>query len=441
MFHIIYKKLNKINIMRSLTNTTINQMEKFGYISMYNQLKAWQFLSFSEETIYGDRLSNVKTLQGLLFRKSNNNIDEKRKLSPQVVSLVEAIRSYQELLPPDDRIREVALTVISDNKLADCAPYNGIKHAHTSVVYQPIDTKKVVEAFIDRGIYPISVKVLKPKKTPSLFETIEDKEKWESQQYHIVRFLDHATLTGKYSGIVLALFRETGLLPVIELHNAHDGKHACFMILTMVNPFDNSKNKTNIYPHDDSENSSFGVRLEHRNLGLGVEELIALKKWNEAEVLLSKQNGEELYEQLHIAIESISNGYTQLYRTKLLLDQYRLTPQEKSILLKEIETLLFKYQNLKSWDWTPLFDGWRSKDGTKKTDDNDDYSFWHRLLHIQEVLYRGVSYTITDKNGKDWKKKKKLENQSMIENEYNQRKIYGYLFKLFMKFAEERRKK
>lgn len=369
----IYYKSNmnlKLKKMEKKLKTKVNLCPIY-----YNILVQLSMLRNANETIF-------ETIQRVISDKFSSTDDK---------LLANWIREYCDNIPYEKKVREDLLNKIlpvidinSINKI----PFVTTKYGHKSNVYQAINTKKLIEELIGLGIYPQYYFQSKTKwRGANLSLSQEEKD---SREMQVVTCSDHFTLKNSNNNhVFLEIARKTGLDPKIEVRNAHTGKNACFLIISMVNSEFRSFGLRSRYHKD----SLFGVRIEHRDLG-------------------------ENYNGLYSAIEKLTSNYSKLLDIIVSMQSNYLSLEKKEFVQKELKTIIFgKSPENYECDLSYLFD----------TKFEDRLSLWDRMLFIQKNLYNEIPYIYTNKDGKKISLKKKLKELKWTSSQ----KIIGKLFELF----------
>jgi hypothetical protein len=331
------------------------------------------------------RLNNEQlseTIQRVLSDKTSSN-DEK--------SVARWMREYCDNIPYEKRVKEEILNKILFVKNIDDIqkiPFQTTRYGHQSNIYQAINTKKLIQELITKGIY--------------LQNYFQSQTKWrgknaflltaqkESRELQVVHCIDHATLRDAQNNhVFLEIFRKTGLAPSIEIRNAHTGKNACFMIISLMNTDFKSFGLKSTYHQD----SLFGIRLEHRDLG-------------------------ENYSGLYDAIERLTIQYSTLLDIIVSMQSQYLSDETRKIVEKKLKEIIFgKSIDNYECDLNYLFD----------SQFKNRLSLWDRMLFIQEQLYKEIPYIYIDKDDKKSNRKKKISTLKWSSHQ----KILGKLFELF----------
>jgi hypothetical protein len=337
-------------------------------------------------------------IQFNLLKLNNEQLSEtiQRVLSDKTSSheeklVVSWIRDYCDGIPYEKKVKEEILNKILFVKNIDNIqkiPFKTTRYGYESKVYQAINTKKLIQELIIKGIYPQNYFQSQTKwRGANAFLSQEERD---SREIQVVRCVDHSTLRDAQNNhVFLEIFRKTGLAPSIEIRNAHTGKNACFMIISLVNTDFKSFGLRSTYHPD----SLFGVRLEHRDLG-------------------------DNYEGIYNSIEKLSSQYGQLLDIITRMQGQYLLSEQREMMKQAIAQLIFgKYNDRYECDLSYLFD---EKFEDRKT-------LWDRMIFIQEQLYKEISYIYINEDGKRINRKKKLSELKWTSSQ----KIIGRLFELF----------
>lgn len=285
-----------------------------------------------------------------------------------------------------------------------------LKSGETICTYQPISSKKITEQSIRLGLYPrFYFQTRTQRRKGSKISQLTSQEQ-ESRELQFIQFMDHGTLVDHtLNTIFLEIFEKTGLLPMIELRNAHTGSNACFLIISLLDSESNSFGLKSAY----SKDSQFGIRIEHRDLGTN-------------------------YELVKDSIEKISQSYGLLLDKISLMKDTFLSVAEKEIVKEYLFDLLFgnrKYSSLHyKCDLEFLFQN--SFVGSPQ-------SMWDRMITIQKALDHkdGIPYTYVNTNGKTINAKKRLrrKNSGQITSFVRRQNILASVFEIFMQIIDSRK--
>lgn len=332
------------------------------------------------------RLNNEQlseTTQRVLADKASS-VDE--------IKLVRWVREYCDSIPYEKGLKDQMLNnilMVKDiNDIKDI-PFNTTHYGYTSPTYQSINTKKLIEELIKRGIFLQSYYQSKTKWRRREIVRLSPEGR-DSRELQVVRCSDHATLRDDHNNhVLLEIFRRTGLTPTLEIRNSHSGKNACFMIISLVNAEFKSFGLRSAYHSE----SLFGVRLEHRDLG-------------------------DDYHGVYEAIEKLSGQYGQLLDIIVRMQQQYLLSEQRESMKQEIFKLIFgQLVDRYECDLNYLFD--------EKFEDRNN--LWDRMIFIKEQLHKDIPYIYIDNNGKRFNRKKKIFKTQWSSHQ----KILGKLFELF----------
>jgi hypothetical protein len=179
----------------------------------------------------------------------------------------------------------------------------------------------------------------------------------DSYEHHAVYLIDHQALFGNHQlqRVITEIYSNTGMMPGIELRNAHTGQNACFIALTLIDA-EYTLNLTTAY--DDTD---FGFRLTHMDLGDGYHKLID-------------------------AINKIASGYEKLLTSIKMMQQTRLDPQMFHAICVNLEKILFRrpqevrvHIQKEFYDLYPKF--------------MVPSTLWQSVFTIQKKLKNGIPYT------------------------------------------------
>lgn len=248
---------------------------------------------------------------------------------------------------------------------------------HTTKHYRFIPTMNIVDAMISHGLYPQSLYVdsVKHRDEPSGEEERKEwKRKKNAQRFQNISFMDFATLSNPdVNQFFIELFELTGgLLPLVNLSTAHDGKNSLRMTLSLVDVINGTDGIVKAYLPE----NLFCVRLVHKK-ELVTDDIIA--------------NG----------IKKMSEGYHRLLTMISDMKKHVLTNQSVETLSEKIMSkILFK----RVWGRDIIECGFQQEINSLLV----GKSLWDAILFIQDKLYHknGISYTMKTSNGSMFKVKK-----------------------------------
>lgn len=351
---------------------------------------------------------------------SDKNVDQKQQ------KVGKRVREYCDDIPYDKKNRRDflnAILLVADiDTWENNLPYRTTKFGHqgkkkelksgeTVSTYQPISSKKITEQAIRLGIYPRFYFQTKTRRRKGSKISELTPQEQESRELQFIQFVDHSTIVDHELNIVfLEIFEKTGLLPTIELRNAHTGNNACFLIVSLLDSESNSFGLKSAY----SQDSQFGIRIEHRDLGTN-------------------------YELVKDSIEKISQSYGLLLdKISLMRDTY-LSVAEKEIVKEYLFDLLFgnrKYSSLHyACDLEFLF---------QNSFIGNPQGMWDRMITIQKALDHkdGIPYTYVNTNGKTINAKKRLRRKKsgQITSFVRRQNILARVFEIFIQILDNRSK-
>lgn len=240
---------------------------------------------------------------------------------------------------------------------------------HTTKHYRFIPTMNIVNAMIFHGFYPQSLYVdnVKHRDEPSGEEERKEwKKKKNAQRFQNLSFMDFATLcNSNLNKFFIELFELTGgLLPLVNLSTAHDGKHSLRMTLSLVDVLTGTDGIVKAYLPE----NLFCVRLVHMK-GQVTDDIIA--------------NG----------IKKMSEEYPRLLTMASEMKNFVLTKKSaKKLSEKIMSTILFK----RVWERGIIECNFQEEMNSLLI----GKTLWYAVLFIQDKLYHknGISYTMkTDK--------------------------------------------
>lgn len=365
-------------------------------------------------------------LPGELPMDTIDRLNSDKNVDPKQQKVGKSVREYCDDIPYNKQNRREflnAILLVADiDSWNNNIPYRTTKFGHqgkkkelksgeTVCTYQPISSKKITEQAIRLGLYPrFYFQTRTQRRKRSRISELTSQEQ-ESRELQFIQFIDHGTLVDhKLNAVFLEIFEKTGLLPIIELRNAHTGNNACFLIVSLLDSESNSFGLKSAY----SKDSQFGIRIEHRDLGVN-------------------------YELVKNSIKKISQAYGLLLEKISLMKDTYLSIDEKAIIKEQLFDLLFpmRRNSLLNYECDLEFLFQNSFVGNPQ-------SMWDRMITIQKALDHkdGIPYTYVNTNGKTINAKKRLrrKNSGNISSFARRQNILARVFEIFIQIIDLRSK-